>query len=193
MTPKILVFAGSNRPGSHSKTLAQAAVKTLALMEAEVTVIGLADYPLPVIDEDMDTQRGIPENAVRLARMFAARDGMFVACPEYNASIAPLLKNAIDWVSMVRSDGTRPVRPFEGIAVALGSASDDQFGGIRCLGHLREVLVAVGAQVVSRQCVIPFAGEAFGEDGMLSADRESAMLEKTCRELIDYCTPGRGR
>ena len=81
--------------------------KELALQGAEVTRISLADYPLPIMDEDLEKEKGVPENAVQLARQIAAHDGLLIASPEYNASIPPLLKNTIDWVSRVRKDGGR--------------------------------------------------------------------------------------
>jgi len=193
MTPKILIFAGSNRSGSFNKQLAQAAAKSLALMEAEVTMIALADYPLPLVDEDLKREKGVPENAVRLARLFAAHDALFLACPEYNASIPPLVKNALDWIGLVNSAGGRTVRPFDGLTVALGSASADRFDGVLGLDHLRAVLVRLGAQVVSEECSVPDAGKAFGEDGMSSGDSEAAALHRTCRALLDRCTPGRAR
>ncbi|QKV19502.1 NADPH-dependent FMN reductase [Oricola thermophila] len=193
MIPRVLVFAGSNRSGSFNRQLAQAAAKVLALQGAEVTMIALADYPLPLVDEDLKKEKGVPANAIRLARLFAAHDALFLASPEYNASIPPLVKNTIDWVSLVRSDGSGPVRPFDGLTVALGSASDGKLGGIRGLYHLRAVLMNVGAQVVSQQCAISWANKAFGEDGMPSDEREAKHLEKACRALLDHCTPGRGR
>ena len=70
---------------------------------AEVTRISLADYPLPIMDEDLESEKGVPENAVKLARLIAAHDALLIATPEYNGSIPPLLKNTIDWVSRVRT------------------------------------------------------------------------------------------
>ena len=99
MAPKILVFAGSIRTGAWSGRTADAAMKELALQGAEVTRISLADYPLPIMDEDLEAQKGIPENAVKLARLIAHHDGVLVATPEYNGSISSVLKNAIDWAS----------------------------------------------------------------------------------------------
>lgn len=193
MTPKILVFAGSNRSGSFNKQLAQAAAKTLALAGAEVTMIALADYPLPLVDENLKKDKGVPENAVKLARMFVAHDALFIASPEYNASIPPLVKNTLDWVSLVKSDGARTVKPYEGLTVALGAASNGRLGGIRSLYHLRAVLMAVGAQIVSEQVSVAGAATAFGEDGMPADERQRSMLDATCRALIDHCTPGRAR
>jgi len=192
-TPKILVFAGSIRIGSFNRQLAQAAAKTLALMEADVTLIDLADYPLPLVDENLRKDEGIPENALKLARLLEAHDALFIASPEYNASIPPLVKNTIDWVSLVDHDRQHRIRPFAGLTVALGAASDGRLGGIRCLYHLRAVMMNVGTQVVSEQVSIFGAASAFGEDGMPTEERQVKMLDRTCKALIEYCTPGRGR
>ncbi len=129
--PKILVFAGSLRIGAFSISTADAAMKELALQGADVTRISLADYPLPIMDQDLEKEKGVPENAQKLARQIAAHDGMLIASPEYNASIPPLVKNTIDWVSRVRRDGGRPFKPFEGKVAALCSSSDGHFAGMR--------------------------------------------------------------
>ena len=82
----------------------------MALQGAEVTRISLGDYPLPIMDQDLEKEKGVPENAQKLARQIAAHDGLLIASPEYNASIPPLLKNTIDWVSRVRRDGGTSVQ-----------------------------------------------------------------------------------
>src|SRR5687767_1760877 len=97
--PKILVFAGSIRTGSHNARLAALATKELMLAGADVTRISLIDYPLPLYDGDLEAKSGPPENAIRLKRLMAVHQGVFIASPEYNASITPLLKNTIDWIS----------------------------------------------------------------------------------------------
>lgn len=189
MPARILIFAGSIRSGSFNVSLAQAANKVLAEMGAETTMISLADYPLPIVDEDLKNEQGLPENATKLARLFAAHDGMFIASPEYNSSIPPLLKNTLDWVSLVRGD----VKPYAGLTVALGAASNGALGGIRGLYHLRSVLMNVGAQIVTEQAAISGAGSAFGEDGLPTNERQRGMLENTCRSLLEHATEGRGR
>src|SRR5436190_7552985 len=96
--PRILVFAGSIRAGSFNARLAALAAKELALAGAEVTHISLQDYPMPIYDGDLETKSGAPENAIKLKRTMMAHQGVFIASPEYNASIAPLLKNTLDWI-----------------------------------------------------------------------------------------------
>ena len=101
VVPRILVFAGSIRTGAYSGKTADCAQKELALQGADVTRISLADYPLPIMDRTSRREKGIPENAFKLARLFAAHDAVLICTPEYNGSIPPLLKNTIDWVSRV--------------------------------------------------------------------------------------------
>ena len=101
---RILVFSGSIRAGAFSSKLAALAAKELALNDADVTLISLADYPLPMFDADLEKARGIPENAKKLARQIAAHHGVFIATPEYNNSLPPLLINTIDWISRISGD-----------------------------------------------------------------------------------------
>ena len=114
MAVKILVFAGSIRTGAYSGKTADAATKELLEQGADVTRISLADYPLPIMDQDLEKEKGVPENAYRFGRLIAANDGLLICSPEYNSSIPPLLKNTIDWVSRIRKDNGRLFKPFDG-------------------------------------------------------------------------------
>jgi chromate reductase len=183
--PKILVFAGSVRSGAYSGRTADVAQKELAMQGAEVTRISLADYPLPILDEDLENEKGIPENAINLARQIAAHDGLLIATPEYNGSIPPLLKNSIDWVSRVRKDGGRALRPFTGKPAGLCSSSKGHFAGVRCINHLRAVLVRCQMEVVTPECSVPEGGSAFDEDGNFRDERLHRSMEHLCRTLIE--------
>ncbi|MCU0832252.1 MAG: NAD(P)H-dependent oxidoreductase [Rhizobiaceae bacterium] len=187
MPPKILVFAGSNRTGAYSGRLAAAAVTALAAAGAAPTRIALADYPLPIMDEDLEKAEGIPENAYRLGRLIAAHDGLLICSPEYNSSIPPLLKNTIDWVSRITKDGGRPFKPYQGRVAALCSSSPGAFAGIRGLYHLRSVCMNVGLTVITEQCSVPAAHEAFDEDGVLKNPRSQAALDTVAQVLTATC------
>lgn len=193
MAAKILVFSGSIRSASLNTRLAQAAVKILGQEGAEVTRISLEDYPLPLFDADLFKQEGAPQNALKLARLFQAHDGAFIASPEYNASIAPLLKNTLDWVSLMKSDGSSSLAPYDGLVVGLGSASTDPLGGVRGLYHTRDVLMAAGAQIITEQCSVAFADKGFGDDGMPNDEHGFSMLKSTCCSLMEHIVEGRSR
>lgn len=183
--PKILVFAGSLRTGAFSIRTADAAMKELSLQGADVTRISLGDYPLPIVDQDLEKERGVPENALKLARQVAGHDGLLIASPEHNASIPALLKNAIDWVSRVRRDAGRPFKPFDGKVAGLCSSSDGNFAGVRGLYHLRAVLMACHVEVITPQCSVARAAEAFDEDGQFKEERMRHQMETVCRTLIE--------
>ena len=183
--PKILVFAGSLRIGAFSISTADAAMKELALQGADVSRMSLGDYPLPIMDQNLENERGVPENALKLARQIAAHDGMLIASPEYNASIPPLLKNALDWASRVRRDGARPFKPFDGKVAALCSSSNGNFAGARALYHLRAVLMHCHVEVITPQCSVSKASEAFDEDGQFKDEALRHRMEVVCRTLIE--------
>lgn len=182
--PRILVFAGSIRSGSLSAKLAAAAAKELALADGDVTHISLADYPLPIYDGDLEKKSGIPENAQKLARLIAAQQGVFIATPEYNNSLPPLLKNSIDWVSRIRA-GASGI-PYRNKVYGIGSTSDGYIGGARALIDLRRVvLTAVGAILIPEKVEVSRAQDAFDEAGELVAEAPAKLLKSLCRHLVD--------
>ncbi len=72
---------------------------------------------------------GPPANAVKLKQMIMAHQGVFIASPEYSASVTPLLKNTIDWVSRVRERGDPTYAAFKGRVFAVSAASPGALGG----------------------------------------------------------------
>src|SRR6185437_14211866 len=126
----VLVFAGSIRTGSHNARLAALATKELLLAGADVTRISLADYPMPLYDGDLEGSSGAPGNAYKLKALMMAHQGVFIASPEYNASMTPLLKNALDWISRVRERGEEPLAAYKNRVFAIGAASDNPYGGM---------------------------------------------------------------
>ena len=179
--PKILAFAGSIRRDSWNRKLIRSAVDAARAAGGEVTLIELADYPLPLMDEDLETRDGLPGNAQRLKALFKAHDALLIASPEYNTSIPPLLKNTLDWVSR-EWQGESGLVPYRNKVAAILAASPGQFGGIRMLPHLRQVLYALGVLVLPGQFSLPHAGDAFdAENGML---KSPGRLHDLIAELI---------
>ncbi len=188
MQTKILAFSGSIRTGSYSTRLLGAAVRELSEMECEVTRISLEDYPLPLYDGNLELEKGIPDNATKLARMFHEHDGFLIAGPEYNGSLSPLLKNTLDWVSRVSSDKSGSVSPYSSKVAAICSSSPGAVGGMRMLGHLRDVLLSVGVLVVSEQISVGAAASAFDDLDKLTNERQAKFLAATCKSLVTKAT-----
>ncbi|MBR2118292.1 MAG: NAD(P)H-dependent oxidoreductase [Pseudomonadota bacterium] len=182
---KILVIPGSLRTGSFNARLAAVVVKELALLDVDVTLISLADYPLPIYDGDLEVKSGVPANAVNLKRMIGAHHGVFIVSPEYNSSVPPLLKNAIDWVTRVRDRNETFGQVFRERAFAIGAASDGKFGGLRVLMALRQILaLGCGATVIPKQMALSFAGQAFDDMDRLKDPADAELLRGTLRQLI---------
>jgi NAD(P)H-dependent FMN reductase len=186
LLPKVLVFAGSIRAGSHNARLAALASKELLLAGADVTRISLLDYPLPLYDGDLEANSGLPANAIKLKQLMATQQGVFIASPEYNASVTPLLKNTIDWISRVRERGEPPLAAYKNRVFALGGASDGAYGGMRSLMALRQVLeLGCGALVIPDQLVVMRASEAFDEMDNLKEERLATLLKRIAARLTD--------
>ncbi|HEX2653922.1 MAG TPA: NAD(P)H-dependent oxidoreductase [Xanthobacteraceae bacterium] len=184
--PKVLVFSGSIRTGSFNQRLASLAAKELARAEAEVSMISLADYPMPIYDGDLEANSGPPASAVNLKRMMCAHDGIFIASPEYNASITPLLKNSLDWVSRVRENKEPPLAAFKNRVFALGAASPGTLGGMRSLMALRQVLeLGCGALVIPDQIAIREANQAFDDMDNLKDERSANLLRALAQRLVE--------
>ncbi len=163
---RVLIFAGSIRKDSFNRRLAKLAADAARAAGADVTHLELADYELPLMNEDLQAEKGVPQPAQALKKLFVEHDGLLLCCPEYNSGITPLLKNVIDWVS--RKEGSEtPLVAFKGKVIGLLSASPSPMGGIRGLVQVRSILGNIGALVLPDQVTIAKAHELFQADGTL--------------------------
>jgi chromate reductase, NAD(P)H dehydrogenase (quinone) len=175
--PKILVFSGSTRPGSNNQKLATLAAAKLRAHGVETTEISLDDFPLPFADAR--GWQGQPDEAKALWKLVQEHEGVFIASPEYNSGIAPLLKNALDWLSMAAG---KP--PFRGKVAGLGIASGGLWGGYKSAGPVRFILeVGLGALVVPEMATIQ--GGVWDEDGSLKDDSADKLVEAVAKRLAE--------
>jgi chromate reductase, NAD(P)H dehydrogenase (quinone) len=184
--PKILVIPGSQRMRSLNARLAALAAKELTLADAQVTRISLIDYPLPIYDADVAERAGPPQNALKLKRLICAQQGVLLVSPEYNASVPPLLKNALDWISVVRERGEPSLYAYQHRVFALAGATPRTSGVGHALLALRQIL-AVGcrALVIPEQLSVPAAELAFDEADGLRDARLAGELKHLVRRLAD--------
>ena len=179
--PRILAFAGSARADSWNRKLIRTAADAARAAGADVTLIELTDYPLPLMDEDLEAREGLPANAQRLKALFKEHDALLIASPEYNSSMPPLLKNTIDWVSR-EWQGESGLVPYRNKVAAILAATPGTFGGMRMLPHLRQVLNTLGVLVLPGQFSLAHADTAFDtENGAL---KSPARLHALVLELV---------
>lgn len=182
---KILAFSGSLRAGSFNQKLVKIAAAAAEEAGAEVTVISLADFPMPLFDEDLEEREGKPQKAKELKQLFREHDALLIASPEYNSMISAALKNAIDWVSRADSEDEKPLSVIAGKTAAILSASPGGYGGARSLGFLRPFLGNVKVTVIPEQFSLPTAHEAFAEDGGLLDPEKAAQVKAIGRKLAE--------
>ncbi len=173
---KILGISGSLRRGSYNTGLLLAAGELMPDdVEFEIWA-GLKE--VPPYDHDDDTDKA-PTAVVELRSAFAGADAVFIATPEYNASIPGVLKNALDWVS-------RPVttNPLRNKPAAVVGASTGAFGAVWAQAELRKVLSTIGARTLDVEVACRHAAERFDESGRLLDDEIRAELAEAVDELV---------
>lgn len=181
---KILAFAGSTRKNSYNQAIVEAAAKGAEEAGAEVTLISLADYEMPIFNEDLESEQGIPANAQAFKELLMSHDGFLIASPEYNSSYPALLKNAIDWAS--RKAGDEPVLgAFKGKVAGIMAASEGALGGIRVLVTLRMLLGNIGTFVLPTQKAVGKVNTLLNEQGRVSDEKTLKALKAIGRQVVE--------
>ena len=175
---KVLGFTGSLRKGSYNKAALRAA-KELMPEGAALDIFDLEG--IPFLNEDLEA-KGIPEVVQRFKNKISEADVLLIATPEYNYSIPPVLKNALDWAS--RGENS----PLIGKPGAIMSASTGMFGGARAQYHLRQVCVRLNILLLNQpEVFIANAATKFDEKGELIDERTRNSITKLLKLLT---TPG---
>ncbi|WP_316506378.1 NAD(P)H-dependent oxidoreductase [Nitrosopumilus sp.] len=176
MKSKILAFAGSTRTDSFNKKLVRVAAAGASEAGTDVTVIDLKDFQMPLYDEDLERQEGLPPNTQKLKDLMLAHQGFLISSPEYNSSVSGVLKNTIDWTSRPRNDEP-PLVCFQDKIVGLMSASPGALGGLRGLVHVRAILENMGMIVLPSQVAVSKAHEAFDGQGNLNDKKQEQKIK----------------
>lgn len=183
MKPKIIAFSGSTRKGSYNKKVVKNAVLFLEESGAEVTLIDLKEYLLPIYDGDLEKDSGIPAKAVKLKKLFKEHNGLFISTPEYNGYFSGVLKNTIDWISRPM-EGEKKFEPFLNKVAAITAASPGKFGGIRVLPHLRQLLTNLKVLVIPEQIGFAKASNLFDKEDKFIENENAKRLRSICRKLV---------
>ncbi|MCX5477811.1 NAD(P)H-dependent oxidoreductase [Kaistia geumhonensis] len=176
--PRILLLAGSTAPASPASRLAAAFAREIVFLDAEATLLSLADYSMPL--RDADGTASVPDAAAKLGGMLRAHSAVFIATPSLFGGMPALLCNALEWLAAVHG------RPKNGAPLfALAAASDDETGALSALGDLeRFVARGFSATLVGGGLAIGRAGLAFDAKGRLDDPQLSARLQALARETV---------
>ena len=186
---KILAFAGSSRKDSFNKKLVSISAAGARSAGAEVRVIDLADFPMPIFNQDLEAAEGMPEKAGEFKKLMVAHDGFLIASPEYNSSFSPLLKNAIGWASRAESEDEPSLVAFRGKKAVLMAASPGGYGGLRGLVPLRMLLGNLGVFLLPDQVAVSHAFQAFDKNGSLVDEKQQKAVFNLGVRLAEFFTP----
>lgn len=173
---KILGFSGSLRRKSYNTAALRAAKELLP----EGATLEIADLSaIPFFNEDLEAE-SIPQPVLDFNKKVAAADALLIATPEYNYSIPPVLKNALDWASR----GSE--KPLDGKPLAIMSASPGMFGGARAQYHLRQVCVVLNLQPLNKpEVFIMNADKKFDSKGNVTDEYTNNAITRLLQALID--------
>lgn len=172
---KIVGISGSLRKQSRNSGLLRK-VAELVPENVSFTVADLKDVPL--YNSDIPTDQK-PESVLEIFDQLAQADALVLACPEYNYSIAPALKNIIDWASREPDNVLLAGKPVAIVGAGGG------MGTSRAQYHLRQVCVFVDLYPLNKPEFFSNSfSDSYNDDGDLIDPDKIEELGKIVSTLI---------
>ena len=175
---RVLGISGSLRKASFNTGLLRAA-QEIASEPVEITLFDIRE--LPFYDGDVETQ-GDPASVTALKSAIRDADGVLFATPEYNWGTSAALKNAIDWASRDRKEGSLMGKP----ATIIGAGG--RAGTARAQMQLQETLAETGSVVMVKPGLLvqAFAPPRFDSEGNLVDEETRELLRSHMDEFTKW-------
>lgn len=166
---KIGLLVGSLRKESFNRKIAKALI-TLAPASLHLEFIEIGN--LPFFNED--DEKNPPKVSVDFKNQIKSCDGFIFLTPEYNRSIAPALKNAIDIASRPYGQSAWDKKPC-----AIISASPGAIGGFGANQHLRQCFVFLNMPCMQQpEAYISQVHTLMDENGVITNEGTKTFLTK---------------
>ncbi|MBL1405447.1 MAG: NAD(P)H-dependent oxidoreductase [Rhizobiales bacterium] len=177
---KILAFAASNSTASINKQLVTHAanlIKSDILPDAEIEILDLNDYEMPIYSIDRESSDGIPKLANDFFEKLGKADAIIVSYAEHNFSYTTAYKNIFDWATRIN------MKIFQDKPVIALSASVGEYGGATTLNAFIDKSDYFGADVKGNLSVGSFGDVFNSEKGILTNADLSAKLLTALQSL----------
>ncbi|WP_179394248.1 NAD(P)H-dependent oxidoreductase [Lacticaseibacillus absianus] len=174
---KLVAIAGSIADDSYNRKLVTFIASKYADL-ADIEILSINDVPM--FNQDDDQTQSAPIQY--LTHKIEAADGVILATPEHNHTVAPALKNVIEWLSF-------NVHPFTNKPTLIVGASYFTQGSSRAQLALRQILEApgVGALVMpSDEFLLADVRTAFDDHGNLSDERTVKFLGSVMAKFVRW-------
>lgn len=96
---KVLAFAASSNRNSINQKLANYAANQIT--DAEVELLDINDYEMPIFNEDREKELGQPELIRSFFNKIGEADAVVISFAEHNGSYTAAYKNLFDWTSRI--------------------------------------------------------------------------------------------
>lgn len=179
-----ITLCGSLRTGSINELLRRHMSAKLREAGVAVTDLDLSDFEMPLFNADIEDAGETPEAAARLAELFRTHDIVFIASPEYNGGITPLIANTISWVSRQKPSA------FRHAIFGIGGVSNGKYATVSALSHLRDSLSKLGALVVPTLLGLGPHPDVFDADGNPNETNIQWKVGQMIRELTHFSRGG---
>lgn len=174
----ITILAGTNRPNSRARRIADYYRTMLTELGAESQILDLAELPVDFITTALYANTGTHPEFNRLAAMLDAGSKVVIIVSEYNASFPGVLKAFIDGLSY--PGGIRDKK-----AVLVGLSSGGQ-GGLLAMAHLTDVLMYLGTTVLPQRVRLPFINQDLNAEHGLNHDLSRQLLREQAVALLAF-------
>lgn len=175
LTPRIALICGSLRADSINLKLLKSIQKKIKAAGGKSSYVNIETYALPLYHGDLETPAGVK----KLIRRLKSFDGVIVVTPEYNGSLPPVLKNAIDWTSTVETGH------ISGPVYGIASCSPGPMSGIMAMRELQFLLMRLGAELVPQQVGCGFGDKAFDAKGHLIAQPAATFADVMIGQMFE--------
>ncbi len=179
---KILAIPATNSPNGRNRRLVEHAARLLEsglVVDAEVEVLDLNEYEMPIYSVERQEENGIPERAQQFFDKIGTVDAVIVSFAEHNGSYTVAWKNVYDWASRIA------MGVYQGKKVALFATAPGPRGGQGVLEHATVVTPFFGGELVGSMAIPRFDEHFDTEAGELTEPKLRALFEKTLASLAD--------
>ncbi|MFK7786470.1 MAG: NADPH-dependent FMN reductase [Crocinitomicaceae bacterium] len=158
---RILAFGASTSSISINKQFAHYAAHQV--VDADLTLVDLNDFPVPIYSSDIELSDGVPDAAKRLKECIQYMDGIIISLAEHNGNYTAAFKNLMDWVSRLEGKVWSSKKMF------LMSASPGGRGGKSVHELASAAFPRFGAEITA-SFMLPSFGDNFSKEGITNTD-----------------------
>lgn len=166
---KLLAFGASNSSTSINRQLARYAASQVD--GADVTLLDLNDYEMPIFGVDYERENGIPNRAQDFLDEIKAADGLVISFAEHNGAYTAAFKNIFDWVSRL-DGGLWSEKPMFALATSPGKR-----GGQSALAIAVDRFRFMGGNIVATFSLPSFQDNFNVDEGITDAELAAAFKE----------------